>query len=323
MQESGVALMGTGLASGENRAIQAIDAAMASPLLSDNDIHGARGILLNITSGNEEIRMDEVTQITEYVQEAAANETEIIWGVCYDDNLEDEIAVTLIATGFEGNKLKSEEKVPMQRIVHKLNEEVNTNSFISKTEVATDNDTTTCNSNQVDVKTEDEVQESTSSSIMFLREDNSAVENNSKEVGVVDPEEYGNDFEFQQKEAESSTNESKEMIDFSCSMSMFSNESQDEDQVNEEQKPISKPNMAEIQRERMMKLKNIVSINKIKNNQSLRDMENEPAYIRKNVEFSKQQKSNESNLSKYNLEDNYDGKPEIKENNSFLHDNVD
>jgi len=64
MTDSGVALMGTGIASGESRAIQAVDAAMSSPLLNDDDIHGAKGILLNITSGNEEIRMDEVTHIT-------------------------------------------------------------------------------------------------------------------------------------------------------------------------------------------------------------------------------------------------------------------
>jgi len=100
MLNSGVSIMGIGVASGEGRATKAIDAALASPLLDDNDIYGARGILLYISSGTKEVTMDEVSQITDYVQQAANNDTEIIWGVCQDDSLEDEVSVTLIATGF-------------------------------------------------------------------------------------------------------------------------------------------------------------------------------------------------------------------------------
>lgn len=100
MKDSGVAIMGIGIASGEDRAIRAIDAALSSPLLDDNDIYGARGILLYISSGEKEVTMDEVSQITDYVQQAANNDTEIIWGVCQDDALGDQVSVTLIATGF-------------------------------------------------------------------------------------------------------------------------------------------------------------------------------------------------------------------------------
>lgn len=104
MLDSGVAIMGIGVASGEGRATKAIDAALASPLLNENDIYGARGILLYISSGTKEVTMDEVSQITDYVQNAANNDTEIIWGVCHDDSLEDEVSVTLIATGFKNNE---------------------------------------------------------------------------------------------------------------------------------------------------------------------------------------------------------------------------
>lgn len=100
MKESGVAIMGIGIAAGEDRAVKAIDAALSSPLLDDNDIYGARGILLYISSGNKEVTMDEVSQITDYVQQAANNDTEIIWGVCQDPALDEEVCVTLIATGF-------------------------------------------------------------------------------------------------------------------------------------------------------------------------------------------------------------------------------
>lgn len=100
MKDSGVAIMGIGVASGEDRASKAIDLALSSPLLNDNDIYGARGILLYISSGAKEVTMDEVSQITDFVQQASSNDTEVIWGVCQDDSLEDELSVTLIATGF-------------------------------------------------------------------------------------------------------------------------------------------------------------------------------------------------------------------------------
>ncbi len=102
MKNSGVAIMGMGIADGEDRAMKAVKAALSSPLLNDNDIQGARHVLLNIASGNKEVLMDEVGDIITYVQEAAGYTSEVIWGNCSDDNLGERIAVTLIATGFEG-----------------------------------------------------------------------------------------------------------------------------------------------------------------------------------------------------------------------------
>lgn len=102
MKNSGVAIMGMGIADGEDRAMKAVKAALSSPLLNDNDIQGARHVLLNIASGNKEVLMDEVGDIITYVQEAAGFTSEVIWGNCSDDNLGERIAVTLIATGFEG-----------------------------------------------------------------------------------------------------------------------------------------------------------------------------------------------------------------------------
>ena len=104
LRNSGVAIMGTGRASGENRAIDAVEAALSSPLLNDTNIQGARHVLLNITSGRVEVRMDEISEITEYVQEAAGMESDIIWGNCMDESLGDELSVTVIATGFESHE---------------------------------------------------------------------------------------------------------------------------------------------------------------------------------------------------------------------------
>lgn len=101
LRGSGLAIMGSGKASGENRALVAVKAALESPLLSDSDITGARSILLNITSGTMPVLMDEIAEITEYVQESAGNDCDIIWGNCNDELLGDQIMVTVIATGFE------------------------------------------------------------------------------------------------------------------------------------------------------------------------------------------------------------------------------
>lgn len=117
MINSGNAIMGIGVAEGEGRATKAIDAALASPLLDETDIYGARGILLYISSGSKEVTMDEVSQITDYVQQAANNDTEIIWGVCHDDSLEDEVSVTLIATGLQTETVRPTETKAPEKVV--------------------------------------------------------------------------------------------------------------------------------------------------------------------------------------------------------------
>lgn len=101
MQNSGVAIMGSASSEGEGRAHKAVQAALNSPLLNDNDIEGARYILLNITSGSQEVLMDEVSEITDYIQNQAGLTADIIWGNCHDESLGNKISVTLIATGFQ------------------------------------------------------------------------------------------------------------------------------------------------------------------------------------------------------------------------------
>ena len=107
MKNSGVAFMGMGKAAGENRAIKAIENALASPLLNSNDITGANSILINISSGNgeHEITMDELGEITDYMYDSASDDALIIRGLSKDENLNEEINVTVIATGFESNSI--------------------------------------------------------------------------------------------------------------------------------------------------------------------------------------------------------------------------
>ncbi len=110
MRDSGVAIMGTAIMEGEDRANRAIEAALNSPLLEENNIKGAEHILLNITSGSQQITMDEIVEITDYLQSEAGYGTDLIWGHCYDDSLGDKISVTLIATGFEQSTLPDDKK---------------------------------------------------------------------------------------------------------------------------------------------------------------------------------------------------------------------
>ena len=100
MTDSGVAIMGAAQASGEDRAIRAITEALESPLLNNNDILGAKDILLNITSGTDESTMDEMSQITSHIIRKVGNNAAVIWGVGTDPDLGDAVSVTIIATGF-------------------------------------------------------------------------------------------------------------------------------------------------------------------------------------------------------------------------------
>ncbi|MEE9132102.1 MAG: cell division protein FtsZ [Gemmatimonadota bacterium] len=100
MANRGPALMGTGCGQGENRAQEAAQEAISSPLLDDISISGAKAVLLNITGGMD-LTIDEVTTVSSMIHEAAGDEAEIIFGTVHDPNLEHEIHVTVIATGFE------------------------------------------------------------------------------------------------------------------------------------------------------------------------------------------------------------------------------
>jgi cell division protein FtsZ len=100
MEQMGTAIMGTGRSSGENRATEAARQAINSPLLEDISIRGAKGLLMNIT-GPSDITMEEVDEASSYIKDEVDNEADIFWGVVFDDNMEDELQITVIATGID------------------------------------------------------------------------------------------------------------------------------------------------------------------------------------------------------------------------------
>ena len=118
MKDSGVAIMGSAEAEGDDRATKCVEQALSSPLLNDNNIEGATYVLLNITYGDKAVLMDEISDITDYIQEEAGSTADVIWGHGHDETLGEKLCVTIIATGFKttphtGLSFKAPEKKRM------------------------------------------------------------------------------------------------------------------------------------------------------------------------------------------------------------------
>ncbi|WP_298237835.1 cell division protein FtsZ [uncultured Algibacter sp.] len=123
LSNSGTAIMGSSLASGQNRAQDAIRKALDSPLLNDNKITGAKNVLLLIVSGSQEITIDEIGEINDHIQNEAGHGANIIMGVGEDESLEESIAVTIIATGFNVEQQDEISNTETKKVVHSLEEE--------------------------------------------------------------------------------------------------------------------------------------------------------------------------------------------------------
>jgi cell division protein FtsZ len=123
LENSGRAIMGSASASGENRAKEAIIAALDSPLLDDNKISGAKNVLLLIVSGSNEITIDEIGEINDHIQSEAGHNANIIMGVGEDENLGESIAVTIIATGFNEEQQNGILNIEAKKIIHSLDGE--------------------------------------------------------------------------------------------------------------------------------------------------------------------------------------------------------
>jgi len=315
MKDSGKAIMGSAMAEGENRAIKAVEDALSSPLLNDDNISGADNILLYIASGKEEISMDEVIEITDYIQTEAGENADIIWGNGTDESLENYISITLIATGFKSRTDQIQEKNRNKK-VHILTDEaeitekeekvvkekienielIRNKEIIEKVETKETISNTNFNINDSESEKEN----------TFTFDFTNSLKNNKEEKNEVHESEV-NFKTNSQNNIESSDNET---IDFQGLQKTISPKKSFEEE-NVERKAI----------ERINKLKTL-SI-KLKSSEGISQLENEPAYLRKKVIFDKNV-SSDSEISRYSLSDDDEKKESsIKSNNSFLHDNVD
>ena len=134
LSNSGTAIMGSAVASGEERAKLAIKSALDSPLLNDNKITGAKNVLLLIVSGSQEITIDEIGEINDFIQTEAGFNANIIMGVGEDESLEDAVSVTIIATGFNAEQQHEIVNTEPNKIIHSLeDEQKNVKSLLDKT----------------------------------------------------------------------------------------------------------------------------------------------------------------------------------------------
>ena len=139
LSDSGTAIMGSYVASGADRARIAIQSALDSPLLNDNKITGAKNVLLLITFGSDEITIDEISEINEYIQSEAGHNANIIMGIGEDEKLGDSISVTVIATGFNIEQQIEIVNAEPKKIIHSLDGEQKVEHNLTPNAVATPN----------------------------------------------------------------------------------------------------------------------------------------------------------------------------------------
>ena len=331
MKDSGVAIMGSAEAEGDDRATKCVEQALSSPLLNDNNIEGATYVLLNITYGDKAVLMDEISDITDYIQEEAGSTADVIWGHGHDETLGEKLCVTIIATGFKttphtGLSFKAPEKKRMnlederpteitQEVESPVEEEeiVSVNNELKSAEEVEDIMTKKylLEEEEVDQSTMEENENSqvvtetntdyaapipspdldkNDGKIRFLLEDDEIVDEvDEKEIELKKDQQVEESTSFQSQD-ENNLNEAKEIID-----------------------------------ERLESIKKATQ--KLRSPLGLNEMENVPAYKRRNVELDELNPSSESDVSKYTLweseDDNGEKRTGLSDNNSFLHDNVD
>jgi cell division protein FtsZ len=270
MKDGGTALMGTATYSGEDRAIRAAEDAISSPMLDNVNIHGSRGILVNITAAADSLRLDETTTIVEYIQEAAGDNADIIFGTVYDEEMGDSLSVTVIATGFDNEKRA-----------------FNTHAAMTA---------------------------------------------NSKQVVDINPKTPTPPALEPKEEKRPQTNKFEDFSITSTTAFTFELENT-KPPVPKEQPSLFEERTPQIPREepklsprdqeledRIKKLRN--TDYNYHNPDSLKGMEDMPAYLRKNVSLNENNRE-EAKLSKLSLEDVDDKRFTISDNNTYLHDNVD
>ncbi len=326
MKDSGVAIMGSAEAEGEDRALKCVENALSSPLLNDNNIQGATYVLLNITYGSKAVLMDEISDITDYIQEEAGDTADVIWGHGLDEELGDKLCVTIIATGF---KSAPHTGLPIKETFkkHDLGDERPTIITKKIDSPIISNASQDVKSNESKLELNDElIQEKTPFKKYALDDESSLVSNEDKQkteleepVVKLPTEKNVNDGKVRYL-LEDDNDEIEETNSSKIESHIEKNNS--EVKINLEEKPIEPKEISQDRLERIKK-----ATQKLRSPLGLNEMENEPAYKRRNIELDDIKKSSDPSISRYTLWENEDENGEkqtgLSDNNSFLHDNVD
>jgi len=333
MKDSGVAIMGAGSAEGEDRATEAIKHALSSPLLNDNNIKGASDILLYISSGEKEVLMDEIAEITDYIQHAAGSTAEVIWGNGYDPSLGDKISITLISTGFESSNgvdytpKDKEQAKPRIQVLNPIEEKkteekkepvfqykpevkVDPQTDFTLKEVAVENPEMVIKNSYIEEKVvpEDNIIEQTEDGFkLYTKTQTQEIPQENKVITKTIEPEVSQTFSNAQQ-SDMFVSEVKKISEEVPGVEIMNDDNQQLDRLN---------------KKRQDHLKEL-SI-KLKNPNALAELEKVPAYKRKEENLPEIPHSSESQISKYSLSmgDDENSKPRLSANNSFLHEKPD
>jgi cell division protein FtsZ len=352
MKNSGKAIMGSARAEGENRATKAIEEAMRSPLLNDTNIKGASNILLNITSGNEEVSLDEVHEITDFIQRECGNCAEVIWGNGTDEGLDKSIGITIIATGFENEEeiqLGSPQKIIKVTPLYDAPVKTPKNEPLSEPKEPE----ITENVAVVLAQPEFEINKDFNPAVDEIKQ---KLKFHDDEISIKEPKASGTDlkqtpklhFLFDTKSSEDETVEadllSQEAAEEVVVDRAFETDAETPAALNEEivsftiepvvineykapehkhEVKIDIEERAELDRksnERLAKLKAMSM--QLQSSDRIDELERQPAYLRRGMQLSEPETSGKQ-VSRYSLDNPDDVKGGLRTDNSFLHDNVD
>ena len=341
LQDSGTAIMGQAEAEGENRAVEAVKNALDSPLLNDNDIFGSKHVLLKIVTGDseeDEISMNELKLITDTIQKQAGNNVNIINGVGTDPALGSKLSVTVIATGFD---VKEEEV----EVVISIGEDETLDS-ISKPKKKQDSNPKSLSEDfsqqsmfdfeedfqinfteeeitEEEIIERDDIELSLSKTISeeIVEDDIPSTHEENRVVLLLD-DEIDEDLEPMDTSIDDEEENSQE-VDLSFNTDQIEEEVEEEfvfrDRVKINPEELEENEIASRKREE--KLKNISNI--LRTPSGLTNLIEEPAFKRNGIDLDDVPHSSESDISSQTLSLGEDNVIQLKQNNSFLHDNVD
>ncbi len=324
LENSGTAVMGQAQAEGENRAIEAVVAALDSPLLNDNDITGAQQVLLKIVTGigDDEIKMSELFKIKNKIQESAGRNVNIIEGIGIDPDLGSAVSVTIIATGFEEKrKPKGTTIVDLndKELLEDCQEDVKNEEFTERLVQKISNDSL---QQALDLEDEDSTFSPTETLISGMPEPHETIPQIIEEKKIVFELNIAEEEESPEEVILDIMEEKKSNAELEKVVLELDNDEKKEDALDTiESNPISTDTMKIEARERENRLREISQ--QLRTPSGLTELEDVPAYKRNNVELEETTHSGETEISNYTLSDGKDNTPEVKQNNSFLHDNVD
>jgi cell division protein FtsZ len=327
MRNSGHAIMGSAIAAGEDRAVVAVKNALNSPLLYDNDINGARYVLLNISYGDCEVMMDEITDITDYIQEAAGSTADVIWGHGHDASLGDQLSLTIIATGFSSSPITGFEKSP-ERTVVVLEEEKKqeitaplSSPFQSIATAPIDNVTEEPFMKQVEAPLANPFQTVEAPIDAVAASPKTTFNLYDEQEEVVSATQTSMSWEvFDVQSEDILPTPAAPAFEQEVVKHVLEDDTQQRVEMEMPRRILSPEEQQRKNHERVSRIQEFTS--KLKKPDGLLEFENEPAFVRRNIQLQQQSPSAQEEISRFGIGKDANGMSTLRSNN-FLHDNVD